>query len=205
MRIVLVQDTVWIPSFGGANKMNRLLLEGLAKTGNTCHAIVAGHGAQAFSDEEAFAKELAERGVEWEDECDSRTFCFNGVSVSAMRSRRDADSCITRILREFEPDWVLVASEDPGQRLLSIVLKETSRVVYLARTTLALPFGPSCAIASENRTRLLRQVHSIVVVSRFLQEYFKRWAGIETSVVPISPYGDGPFTNLGWATSITGL
>jgi glycosyltransferase involved in cell wall biosynthesis len=196
MRILLVQDMVWIPSFGGANKMNRLLLEGLARLGNTCHAIVAGHGAQASFGQEEFAKELRDRGITFEDMVDSRSFSYNGVSVSAMRTRRDADPCISRILEEFAPDWVLVASEDPGQRLLSIALKNTSRVVYLARTTLALPFGPSCALASESKTHLLRQVQGVVVVSRFLQDYFERWAGIKTSIVPISPSGDGPFMDL---------
>ncbi len=197
MRLLLVQDTVWVPSWGGANKFNRALLEGLARRGHVCRAVTPSHGSQASQTAEAFCSELTRRSIEFSTLADVFSFVLNGVTVDAIRDRGRVEPCIIRTIRDFAPDWVLVASEDPAQRLLAIVLRQTSRVVYLARTTLALPFGPSCAMPSQRGTRLLHSVAGIIVVSEFLRDYFKRWAGIESTIVPISPNGPGPFHNLG--------
>jgi glycosyltransferase involved in cell wall biosynthesis len=197
MRLLLVQDTVWVPSWGGANKFNRTLLEDLAQRGHECRAITPSHGSQAAQSVEAFCSELTRRSIEFNALPDVLSFVLNGVTVDAIRDRRQAEPCIARTLRDFAPDWILVASEDPAQRLLAIVLRHTSRVVYLARTTLVLPFGPHCAMPSQRGTQLLHSVAGVIVVSEFLRDYFKRWAGIESTIVPISPSGPGPFPSLG--------
>lgn len=197
MRLLLVQDTVWVPGWGGANKLNRLVMEELALRGHECRAITPSCGSQASASDEAFHAELARRGITFHVQPDADIFVFNSVTVSAFRDKGCAETCITELIREFAPAWVLVASEDAGQLLLSMVLKQTSRVIYLARTTLALPFGPSCAIPSQAGTALLRRVAGIVVVSEYLQDYFRRWAGLESSIVPISPSDPAPFPHLG--------
>jgi glycosyltransferase involved in cell wall biosynthesis len=50
---------------------------------------------------------------------------------------------------------------------------------------------------NQRGTKLLHSVAGIIVVSEFLRDYFKRWAAIESTIVPISPNGPGPFPNLG--------
>ena len=39
MRLLLLQDQVYLPSLGGGNKATRLLLEGLAGLGHECAAV----------------------------------------------------------------------------------------------------------------------------------------------------------------------
>ena len=46
MRLLLLQDQMYVPSFGGGNKATRILLEGLVRRGHAC-AVVA--PALAFS------------------------------------------------------------------------------------------------------------------------------------------------------------
>lgn len=197
MRILLLQDTVWVPSWGGANKFNRLLLEELAHRGHTCHAITPSHGSQASRSTQVFHSELASRNIDFQVGPHADVFTWNRVSVAAVKVRARTEAFIEAAMKDLAPDWILVASEDPGQRLLSMALKHTSQIVYLARTTLSLPFGPSCAIPSDKGTDCLRQVSGIVVVSEFLREYFKQWAGLDSAVVPISPEGNRVFPNLG--------
>ena len=63
---------------------------------------------------------------------------------------------------EFAPEVILVSTDGPAQLLLEVALRNASaRVVYLARATLAVPFGPDCAFPSgsqtERDTRLRRR------------------------------------------------
>src|SRR5262249_36784386 len=105
---------------------------------------------------------------------------------------------LARQIREFEPTWILVSSEDPGQSLLLTSLKASpSRVVFLARTTLALPFGPDSAFPSQTNTELIRQSTAIVALSNYLKEYLRRWGGCESVVLPIQLHGSGPFPQFG--------
>ena len=57
----------------------------------------------------------------------------------------------------FRPEVILASTDDPAQLLLEAALRaRDARVVYLARATLALPFGPDCAFPSESKTERLR-------------------------------------------------
>src|SRR5687768_10408268 len=108
MRILLLQSSAYIPSLGGANKANRLLLEQLAAQGHECHVVgTAGpDGATAFR----------HAGVQVEAVLD-------GALLRAHAAAR---------LRELAPDRVLVSSEDPGQILLTEAVEASPHVVYLA-------------------------------------------------------------------------
>jgi surfactin synthase thioesterase subunit/glycosyltransferase involved in cell wall biosynthesis len=87
----------------------------------------------------------------------------------------------------FAPDVILVSTDDPAQLLLEVALRNaTARVVYLARATLALPFGPDCAFPSEVKTERIRACDAVVGVSRYVAEYIRRHAGIDAVHVPIS-------------------
>jgi surfactin synthase thioesterase subunit len=67
-------------------------------------------------------------------------------------------------------------------------------VVYLARATLALPFGPDCAFPGELKTERMRAADGVVGVSRYVAGYIRKHAGIDAVHVPISlmePLGAG--------------
>jgi len=101
-------------------------------------------------------------------------------------------------MHEFSPDFIIIASEDPGQLLLLAALKFSApRVVYLARTTLALPFGPASPFQSPAKTSLLHQTAGTVAVSRYLCSYIRRWGDLDCVELPLCPNGPGPFPRYG--------
>ena len=82
--------------------------------------------------------------------------------------------------------------------LLEAALRaRNARVVYLARATLAVPFGPDCAFPSESKTAMLRSVDGAVGVSQYVADYIRSWSGIEAIHVPISLMEPGPYPELG--------
>src|SRR5437763_242915 len=141
MRILLTQATLYYPSYGGANKSIRLLLEALAARGHQC-VVVAGALLTHYSRPQ-FQKALQDRGIPVRSEIpEVDLFLHNGVEVNTVWGTPTLRH-LWRQIRNLNPNWVLVASEDPYQVLLSGAVKECAdRVVYLAYTTLALPFGP---------------------------------------------------------------
>lgn len=172
MKILLLQNAPWVPALGGANKHNRRLLEDLAGRGHTCAAVATANRE---------ARERSAPAVE--------SFRLAGVEVDAVaeaaRLREQADQRI----RSFGPDWVLVASEDPAQTLLeAAVAARPGHVLYLARTTLGLPFGPQGFLPSARRTDLLRRTAAVLSASRYLQDYIRHWSGIESVVLPLHHY-----------------
>ena len=87
----------------------------------------------------------------------------------------------------FAPDVILVSTDDPAQLLLEVALRNaTARVVYLARATLAVPFGPDCAFPSEAKTERIRACDAVVGVSRYVADYIRKYAAIDAVHVPIS-------------------
>jgi surfactin synthase thioesterase subunit len=87
----------------------------------------------------------------------------------------------------FEPEIILASTDDPAQMLLEAALRAPgSRVVYLARATLALPFGPDCAFPGELKTERIRAADGVVGVSRYVADYIRKHAGIDAVHVPIS-------------------
>jgi len=98
----------------------------------------------------------------------------------------------------FKPDVIITSTDDPAQMLLEPALRaEASRVVYLARATLALPFGPDCAFPSAAKTEMLRSAAAIVGVSQYVADYVRKWSGIPAMHVPISLLDPGPYEPLG--------
>lgn len=198
MNILLTQSSVYLPTFGGANKENRVMLQALGERGHGCAAVAPACGFQASGSVGAFRSDLARRGIGPMREPDADSFWYRRVNVVAVTDPRKMLSRLTREIRERQPDLVLVASEDPGQVLLDAALRAgSSRVVYVARTTLALPFGPGTIGESSRGVDLIRRTAGTMVVSRFLRHYFRQWAGLDAEVLPISLHGPGPFPDFG--------
>jgi hypothetical protein len=80
---------------------------------------------------------------------------------------------------------ILASTDDPAQLLLDAALKsEAARVVYLARATLAVPFGPDCAFPSETKTARIRAADRVVGVSEYVAEYIRRESGSKPCMFP---------------------
>lgn len=199
MRLLLVQNSVYIPAFGGANKSNRLMMEALAARGHDCHVVGQGAAVQGAISREAFLQELDTRRIPLiRSTPQVDVFRLAGVEVQATRTPAYLRRIVAEAIHALDPEWILVSSEDPGQNLLLTALAaRADRVVFLARTTLALPFGPDIAVPNAEATRRLADAAGILCVSRFLKQYVARWSGLPAEHVPLSFFGDGPFPSYG--------
>lgn len=199
MRVLLLQTSTWIPAFGGAPKANRALLEGLAELGHRTTAIVPATAPHGSTGRKAFLRLLEEEGVEptARDE-HGVVFEHRGVEVRAVFAPSQLHREAERWIARERPDRVLVSSEDPAQVLLDAALAQRpERVVYIAHTTLNLPFGPDGFLDSRMRRDKLRRVAGVITVSDYLRRYLRRWGGLEATVLRFPVYGEGPFADYG--------
>jgi len=198
MRILLAHNSLYYPSHGGGDKSNRLLLEALAERGHDCRVVarLANFGSQ---ERERFLRDLADRAVAVASE-DAEVVVFRrrGVEVHVLTNKPNLRAYFAGQIASFSPAAILASTDDPAQLLLEAALRaEAARVVYLARATLALPFGPDCAFPSDAKTEMLRKVDRAVGVSRYVAEYIRRWGGMDAVHVPISLLEPGPYPYLG--------
>jgi surfactin synthase thioesterase subunit/glycosyltransferase involved in cell wall biosynthesis len=196
MRILLAQNSLYYPAHGGGDKSNRLLMEALAARGHECRAVarisVFGEPEQA-----RYLADLASRGVTPAVREGVVSFERQGVSVAVV-TNASLRGCFAAQLDSFRPDVVLASTDDSAQLLLETALRHRdTRIVYLARATLAVPFGPDCAFPSEVKTDRLRAVDRVVGVSRYVADYFRCHAGIDAVHVPISLMEPGEWPDLG--------
>jgi len=186
MRILLAQNSVYYPAHGGGDKSNRLLMEALAARGHECCA-VARLSTFGPAEQQRYLAELEIRGVRPEELADGAVrFVRHGVEV-LVATLAHPRAAFTARARVFRPDAVLVSTDDPAHILLSAALAvENARVVYLARATLALPFGPDAAFLSPDKSARIRGCGKAVGVSEYVADYMRRHGGIDAVHVPIS-------------------
>ncbi len=198
MRILLAQNSLYYPSHGGGDKSNRLLMEALAARGHAGR-VVARTGAFGPAEQERLLNELAARTVPvLSSDSGVVRFEHQGVEVHVATSHPNLRAYFSEQIEAFDPDVILASTDDAAQLLLEAALRaERARVVYLARATLALPFGPDCAFPSEAKTAVLRQVDGAVGVSQYVADYMRRWGGIDAVHVPISLLDPGPYPDVG--------
>jgi glycosyltransferase involved in cell wall biosynthesis len=194
MRILLLQDHIYLPSYGGGVKANRMLLEGLARLGHRCAAVTPAFAPSAGPTGEAeFREEMSRRGIEVREGSPSVfSYRFRGVDVDALSVPATAD--VVRRVRDLRPDWVLV-NDDKLRLLLHSALTAAGpeRVVLVLQTITNTPFGPLSLAPSPEQAQWMRRARAIVVISGFLQRYLTRYGGLESTVLRLPVYGDGPW------------
>ena len=195
MKFLLGQNLVYVPTYGGANKSNRMLLELLSDRGNTCLAVTPACGVQGPRTVKEMLAEITSRDICPRIESNEViSYRCNGVDVRAVMDPRKLRANFQSQINEFAPDWVIVSSEDTFSSLLSgAVQAASSNIVYLARTTMLLPFGPDSSFPDPVGAQRLEKTTLILSVSKFIQDYIARWGGLESNVVPLSFYGSEPF------------
>lgn len=195
MRVLLAQNMLYLPAYGGANKSNRILLEELAARGHTCWAVAPMSAAYRRTPAAAFTAELAARGIRpLAVTGEAVVFDLGGVEVHAVVEPPRLARYVARLAARAAPDWTLVPSDDPGGLVLAAALHATpGRVVYLAHTLQQLPFGPRAFYPSVEGTRMVRRAAGVVTVSRAAQDYLLRWGGLPSALVYPHVYGKGPY------------
>lgn len=197
MNILMTMNLPYYPAHGGANTSNRLLLEYLAGRSHKTRVVVPALGTPSHMTHSQLLEQLSREGLSVESDAQASIFTLEGVEVHAVTDHARLRAYLLAQLDKFAPDCIVVSTEDPSQNLLNAALQSDAPVVYLARTTSFLPFGPQAYFPSEQRARLLKRVDAIVAVSEFVARYIQQWSGLQAHVLPISHFGSPPFPDFG--------
>ncbi|QYC42890.1 D-inositol-3-phosphate glycosyltransferase [Nonomuraea coxensis DSM 45129] len=200
MRILLAQNLIHLPSHGGANKSNRLLMERLAARGHEVHVVAPLSGALATGPSSAAGLaaalgELTRRGARMITSAgpDEVAYLYHGVLVHAVTDPAALPRRVAEVAARLVPDWTLVPSDDPGLVVLGAALRATpGRVVYLVHTLQQLPFGPGAFYPSAAGTRMVRRAAGVVAVSRAARDHCRRYADLHSTVIYPHIYDDDP-------------
>ncbi|MEV6986913.1 glycosyltransferase family 4 protein [Sphaerisporangium sp. NPDC051017] len=196
MRILLAQNMFHLPSHGGANKSNRILMEQLAARGHECHVVAPLSGALRRTSPERHLAYLRGLGADIRSATGELVvYEYRGVVAHAVVEPSRLARRVGEVAATLDPTWTLVPSDDPGLIMLGAASRATpGRVVYLAHTLQQLPFGPGAFYPSAAGTRLVGAAAGVVSVSRAAREYLRTWGPIESELIHPPVYGPGPFT-----------
>jgi glycosyltransferase involved in cell wall biosynthesis len=193
MKILLIQGLNYLFSWGGAYKVNRILLQGLLDRGHTCHVLTL---ANPLTHDE-YVNELVARGSIITHAPGGTTYQHEGMGIHIAQDSMHLCVDLMELIRELKPTWTIV-SEDSSFMLLSAALEaDSSRVVYMAHTASNLPFGPDCMSADQSKAKILGRAAGILTVSRYMADYIERWGGVEAKAIYLPAYGKGPFPRYG--------
>jgi glycosyltransferase involved in cell wall biosynthesis len=174
MRVLLTATASYAPPRGGATRSNLVWLDALARAGHRCR-VVCGPSAPA-----------AELDV------------LPAIAILPMEDPARRVETLRREIHRFEPDLVLVSSEDLGHGLLREAYQSApGRTVYLAHTPQFFPFGPASWNPDPHAAELVARAAGVVAIGRHMAEYIECALGRPTAVIHPPIYGPGPFPNLG--------
>lgn len=195
MKILLAQTLLYLPTYGGANKGNRAMLEALAAKGYQCRVVAPGTGTGGPQNAEDIHVLLSTHGARHVSvSAQACSFTYRDVEATVTIEPGQLRALLKKEIADYDPDWILVASEDPGHSLLdSAVTLRPERTVYVSQTTSMLPFGPSSMFPGDRATALIREARGIICLSRYLQTYIQQWGKMSATVIRMPIYGDGPF------------
>jgi glycosyltransferase involved in cell wall biosynthesis len=173
MRILLTATASYAPPRGGATRSNLVWLGHLAAAGHACRVVCGASGEGApFQRHESIELIKVEEPVQ---------------RVQALR----------RQIAEFQPDWVLVSSEDLGHALLREAHHSAEgRVVYLAHTPQFFPFGAASWNPDPRAAEMVARAAGIVAIGHRMAAYVERELGRAAAVIHPPIYGEGPFPDL---------
>jgi glycosyltransferase involved in cell wall biosynthesis len=201
MKIALIQDDIYLPSFGGGTKANRCLLEGLALHGHECHTLtraltLSSDGPRTLQE---FAAEMKARDRTCQEtEPNVFSYEYEGVQVEALNfaDPEGQREYLVRRLRALDPDWIFVTDDKRRIMLNAAMEAAPSRVILLLQTIIQLPFGPLSVDNSPEYTELVKTARAIVVISNFMKDYIRDHGKLEAHLLPMPVYGAGPFPDL---------
>jgi glycosyltransferase involved in cell wall biosynthesis/SAM-dependent methyltransferase len=202
MRILMLQDEIYLPSLGGGTKANRLLLEALAAGGHACAAISPALTASREGPNypEHFLEEMSARKISLRpDAPDLFRYTHHGVEIDAncsAESQRGREHVLRRI-EQFQPDWIIVGDDKRRFMLESALEAAPDRVAMLLQTIVQLPFGPLAVQQNARQTDLMHQARAVLVISDFQKRYIGAHSDLEAKIVRLPVYGSGPFPVLG--------
>ncbi len=208
MKILLVQDVLYVPALRPASRANRALIQALAGRGHDCRAVAPAFGpAECRTRTQSFS-EWASRGlgVAWASS-DADVYSVEGVEVHVVQDPSRLAACAAEQVRDFRPDWTLVTADAPDLALLAAVADaEPSRLVCLYHGAVA-PSPPGL--------EALRRSDGVAAPGEWLRRELERWTGGEAAAFafpslgygadPLPPSGDRGAVTLVNPAAATGL
>ena len=173
MRILLTSNASYAPARGGSTRSNLVWLRHLVERGHACRVVCAA---------------LAE-----DAEC-----VADGIQIHSVKNLAQRRAVLESDIRAFEPDLVLVSSED----LSHVLLRETARIipdriVYLAHTPQFFPFGAESWNQDPRATKIVQAARAIVAIGSSTAAYIEKAIGAHPAVIHPPIYGEPPFARLG--------
>jgi len=172
MRVLLTANASYVPPRGGATRSNLIWLDHLARNGHQCRIVsgASGPGAELRHHE--------------------------SIAVLALDDPARRIQVLRQQIHEFQPDWVLVSSEDLGHGLLREAQHSApGRVVYLAHTPQFFPFGPASWNPDPHAARLVADAAGIIAIGQHMAAYIGAALGRDAAVIHPPIYGEGPFAH----------
>ena len=173
MRILLTSNASYAPARGGSTRSNLVWLRHLAENGHACRVVCASLGEDA-----------------------EETSC--GIQIHSVKHLVQRRSVLENHIREFNPDFVLVSSEDLSHLLLSEATRlAPDRIIYLAHTPQFFPFGAESWNANARATDMIRSARAVVAIGHSMAAYIEGATGVHPVVIHPPIYGQPPFARQG--------
>ncbi len=187
MRILLASTASYVPPRGGSTRSNLRWLDALASNGHLCRVVASSTSGTGV--------ELKEQGYASPQVNGQAEIGHHGsIEVHSARHPAQRATLLREQIHEFQPDWVLVSSEDLAQVLLrEAVASAPGRVVYLAHTPQFYPFGPESWNPNREGTDAVRSCSAVVAISRTMCEYMEKYTGCHATLIHPPMYGEGPY------------
>jgi glycosyltransferase involved in cell wall biosynthesis len=198
-KILLLQDAVHLPSFGGGNKANRLLMRDLAGLGFECTVLARLPSPERLRVGPFSLAVLAARGFGVRKGGDGGlSYRHEGVEVTALDlASPDALARVGNIVEKAQPDWILVSDDHRAVFLEAALRCRPDRVVVLVHTHFHLPFGPEAGKVDVDQHHRMRRARNVVVVSDYSRNYVCEHGGMDATVIRFPVFGPGPFERVG--------
>src|SRR4051794_31526642 len=120
----------------------------------------------------------------------------SSIAVFAVEDPARRIQTLRQQIAEYQPDWVLVSSEDLGHGLLREAQHAApGRVVYLAHTPQFFPFGAAAWNPDPVSARTVAQCAGVVAIGHHMARYIEEAVGRKAAVIHPPIYGTGPFAN----------
>ena len=195
LRILLAANASYVPPRGGATRSNLIWVEHLAENGHECRIVASALPGDAAEKQRQMREEdldkrwhlvSAEAGVE--------VFARPGIEVFSSADAARHASLLREQIREFQPDWVLVSSEDLGHVLLREAARSApGRLIYIAHTPQFFPFGPESWNPDPDATRIVQSAAGVIVIGNHMASYIRQHTDRGAEVIHPPIYGDPPF------------